>query len=303
MGINIVVNGYYRSGTTFIWNYLKEELVRRGYFCFYEPLNPGLANLILKEQKEKKINKLHGSFLFEDYLKLNEEILYNIFINNPHYNNGFYPRNYLEVEYYLNLFDKIEKEVFLQVNRLHFYLDIIFKKFTKNVIHIIRNPLDVWISIKKAFEVRDFDTILRKILIKITKPYRLQYAFNIKNDFNWIYEKLGYPVNYDSFYIKRLLGNFSAFEMFIVVWIITNYYAIKSIVKNNGLILVYEKIVDNPEYLKNSLENFFKFKFEKDPNVKKGNYNKFNNRLLKRLEKIIDRYKLNYEYQFITNYL
>jgi hypothetical protein len=301
MPIDIVVNGYFRSGTTFIWDYLKNELERYDYLSFYEPLNPDLAILLRKEIKENKKNKLHNKFVFKDYMKLPEEILLKILRDNPNANNiGIISSELLKL--YLDYFHNLEKKVFLQPNRLHFHLDIIFENYTNKVIHIIRHPLDVWLSIEKsAYSL--VENKIKLALHKLAKPFKLKDAFEIDKQYQWIVNRLGYPYNLkDSLYLK-FFNKFNAFEKFVVVWVISNYYAIKTVEQYGGLVIPYEYILDNPKEFKEKVSEFIGIHLEEIPNVKKGNYFKFDKKSEKKLRKVFRNYKIQDESEYINYYL
>jgi hypothetical protein len=301
MPIDIVVNGYFRSGTTFIWDFLKKELEGQNYISLYEPLHSNLSNLILQEKKNKKKNKLHNKILFEDYLKLNEETLYKLIKNNPNANN-FGINSDIELKYYLDIIHNISIPIFLQPNRLHFHLDIIFENYTRNVIHTIRHPLDVWLSIVNAYgKDSSSETLPKKTLRFLLKPFRLKYSFEIEKNFKWIYYKIGYPLNLGESLSTRILNFFNAFEKFVVVWTVSNYYAIKSIKKNNGLLLVYESIICKPDMFINQIGNFLSIDIKGYPNIKKQNYFKFKDSDINKLRNTIDKYKLSEEFTYILN--
>ena len=64
MPINIVINGYFRSGTTYFWNLLRANVK---FPVFYEPLHPQLSLFINRSQG---VDETHGMSLWEEYSKL-----------------------------------------------------------------------------------------------------------------------------------------------------------------------------------------------------------------------------------------
>ena len=211
---------------------------------------------------------------------------------------------YLEIKNYLKIIHQIPQKVFLQLNRLHFHLDLIFENYTNKVIHIIRHPLDVWLSIERAYDIINLD---RPFFIKfartILKPLRMKSQFEIEKNYNWILYKIGYPVNYSRSAKVKYMNKFNAFEKFIVVWTISNYIALQTLVKYNGLIIPYERILIEPDWVRNVISEFIGIHLKEPPNVKKGNYHKFDSKLQKKMLQIVDKYEIQEEFQFCLSFL
>jgi len=301
MPIKIVVNGYFRSGTTFVWDYLRVHLEERVYLCLYEPLHPDLANLIIQYKKGRKFNKLHNKLLFEDYLKLEEKTLNKLLRNNPNAN-PLGINSDIELINYLDLLHSIPQNIFLKPNRLNFHLELIFENYTNKVIHIIRHPLDVWNSIMNAYGKDSIpESNLKKMLRMLMKKWRLVNSFEIEKNYNWIIRKIGYPYNFRDSLSTRVLNKYNAFEKFVVVWTISNYYAIKSIKDYKGLLLVYESIIANPIKFKNDINIFIDLNIKDTPDIKRGNYFKFKDKDLESLRKAIEKYKLYDEFTYVVS--
>jgi len=82
MSIKIVINGYYRSGTSFIGEELRKV---SGYNLYYEPLHPQLSQ-ILKDQSDSNstvTSRLHELDLWRDYSRLEEKDRLRILVNHP----------------------------------------------------------------------------------------------------------------------------------------------------------------------------------------------------------------------------
>ena len=301
MPIDVVVNGYFRSGTTFIWNYLKTELEKKGYLSFYEPLSPDLPLLLRKEIKENKKNYLHDMFVFKDYFSLGEGYLLKIIRDNPNANEIGILSTCL-LKRYLDYFHELEQKVFLQPNRLHFHLDLVFENYTNKVVHIVRHPLDVWLSIRKSSYAL-VESKVKKFIHEFLKPIKLKDAFEIDKQYNWIISKLGYPYNFRDSLSIRILNKFNAFHKFVVVWTISNYYAIKMVKKFGGLVIPYEFILNSPEEFKELLSCFLGVTLQDLPRVRKGNCFKFDGNLVRRFYHILSRYKIEDEFMFIREFI
>ena len=275
MGIKIVVNGYFRSGTTFLWGFLKDSL--KEHSCYYEPLHPDLSNAIRRETYEKKENKIHKSYLWQEYIKLDKEKINEILRNNPNVNlNGI--KNDEEVLNYFNIFDKLKNKTLLQPNRLHFHLDLISKKYNPKIIHVIRHPLDVYLSMNKMY-YNVCDNSGQKILKWILKSIIFQRAsgFNLNKEYNWIIKYTGYPLIKHNNWITKYFNWRDNFGKFLVIWTISNYYAIKA--------------VENIKVNYNT------------PVIKKGNYYKFNPKQIKKVLKSIKKYQIEKEFNYIIKKL
>lgn len=297
MPIEIVVNGYFRSGTTFIWNFLNETFEREGILSFYEPLNPYLALYIRKEDQGQK-NRLHGDFLYRSYSNIENELLLKILRNNPNVSHhGIYNDRVL-IDY-LDIFNNMPQKIFLQPNRLNFHLDLLFGRYTKKIAHVIRHPLDVWLSVKKAIYSSSEDQVIR-IIHRILPLFMFKNSFEIVKQYHWIYNHLGYPYNLRDSLYQSTSNYFNTFEKFVVVWTISNYFALKAINNNGGYLLAYEYLIDYPHVVKKELSQFLGMDLVTFPRVKKQNYRKFDKADKIRFLNTLTKYKLVDEFNYIT---
>lgn len=296
MAIELVVNGYFRSGTTFIWDFLKSTLDESNYLSLYEPLSPEMAIMIRKEKQDYK-NRLHNKFVFKDYLKLDEQDLLNILRNNPNAN-LFGIDSDSSLENYLDIFHTLNEKIFLQPNRMHFHLDLVFENYTKKVIHVIRHPLDVYLSITQgAYKL--VDSKYKRLVHEILKPFFLVKSFEIEKQYQWINLKIGYPYTYKDSINLRVVNKFNTFEKFVVVWVVSNYYALKSIEKNCGLLVVYEDLLVNPNENTHKIASYLELELKDIPNVRKDNYFKFDHKLINKINKVVHKYSLDDEFKYI----
>ncbi|MBT3324410.1 hypothetical protein HN865_04010 [Candidatus Woesearchaeota archaeon] len=295
MTVEIVVNGYYRSGTTLVWNLMKEGI--KNHVSFYEPLHPDLPQVI----NEDKENRIHKYKLWQEYLKLKPVVLDKLFRCHPNLGKNTIDRD-SELKEYFDIYHNMNEKIILQTNRSHFFLDLIKKEYNPKVVHIIRHPIDVYSSMTKMYldvEINYLKKGLKKSLFSVA--FKKASGFDLEKEYNWIYQHLGYPKNaYTDWKIKHL-NKISNFERFMVVWIISNYYALKSIERNKGLLLSYEEILTKKGIER--LEKFLKIKVDKKTKLKKENYYKFNNNKLKNMKKVIDKFQLNEEWNYINKSL
>ncbi len=306
MGIKIVVNGYFRSGTSFIWNFLKKSLPN-DFICFYEPLQLEIATAIQREKTNKTKDKLINQFLWQEYINLGEYQLHKLLRNHPSAtNDGIL--NEKALEGYFDEINKLYSNILLQPNRLHFFLDFFKKRYNSKIIHVVRHPLDVYLSIinvdKTIYEnskrKNKIKYYLGRVIKKVPSIRTRLGEFEVEKDYLWIRRHVGLPYIQQDSWKMKYLNYQSYFEKMIIVWIFANYYAIKTINEENGYLLVYEELIKEPSKVAKDLEKYLEIKIEQIPKVKSGNSFKFKNKELKKLKKVIAKYKLEEYFEYIN---
>lgn len=291
MSIKIVLNGYFRSGTTFLGSYLKECF--KHYKYMYEPLHRNLPYEVRKEAQNKAKNVLHDKFLYTDYQTLDESLLLKLYINRSNWEGIGTTSHPFLLKEYLKVFDSCPSDFTLKINRGSFFLDMINESFHPKIIHVIRHPLDVLASIENAY-FRDNISLPKSIIRRIFKPFVFHKAFGIKDDFNWISRHFGVPVDQQNSWRKKYLERTDYFGKFVVVWTLSNYWALKQLKGFNGLLLPYEFVLTNPEKAKNQIGKYLGPLSEKAAfgvlNVNRGNYRKHS---IKQLQKFVNCAKEN----------
>ncbi len=284
--IKLIVNGYYRSGSTLLFKML--ELANPKTLVLYEPLHPEIFFSFMRFGPNY-IEPLHNYTIYRCYFKLSKFKL----IKQLHYKIGF---NYFDWnKYTTSFFDaihNINKPTILQLNRGHFILYNMYQRYKCRFIHVIRNPLDEWLSfisptimnkkielticgirlpslLKTIFKVHElpyiWKMIKRKIQLRKTGPFYLDLEFElIKNKF------------------KLKLTPRDRFDKFILLWTIINKSAIAQVNRTRyGMYVWYENIVLKKNEL-NKLEKFSNFKFKtKEIQVYNKSIFKFDMELLK----------------------
>ncbi|MFK7779650.1 MAG: sulfotransferase domain-containing protein [Candidatus Gracilibacteria bacterium] len=286
MALKLIVNGYFRSGTSIVWKILKDS--NNDYTVFYEPCHEALFDLVSDyEKSSNKKNTLHGMDIWEEYTK-NPDFFNKLRFIHPNILKPV-PVNYSKIKNYVNAFNELDENTILQTNRWHLFLDFLGKDFDCEIIHIIRNPIDVYNSIiNKAFEKNQY---IKKIIYK-------NRSFNI----NIWYQELSkfYPELYQNRLYNSKYNLLFPFEMFIVVWVLTNYYALLKLNKRN--IIIYEKLLYSPDEYKKKIEKLgFKFEYKKILKENKKEIEKWeqieNN---KEIKHIVKKFCLQDKYDFIV---
>ncbi|XOF33708.1 MAG: hypothetical protein ACL93V_17225 [Candidatus Electrothrix sp. YB6] len=218
----IIINGYFRSGTTIIWHLIKHSNKNRLFL--YEPCHQDICDKILHSSKDA--HPIHGIKLWEDYSFLSDEII-NIFM--CHRGDSFFP-NYSFFSLLTNILSEQPDFIGYQTNRCHFILKDFAKDKNFIPIHIIRNPVSVWNSminfkIKSGvfpFLERAKFFLFKKNLFNINDQLKEILDFHVKKDFSCIERE-------------------SAFMSFIFIWLICNAYSIEQCNSYGGKVFFFQK--------------------------------------------------------------
>jgi len=269
--IKFILNGSFRSGTTLVWKIMRES--NPGMYVFCEPLHNNLFKEIYREQVLKQYG--HGFSTTSEYLQVGDEFLKHLRQFHPVIGNEVYTFKIDDVTRYLKIYDSLDKPVILQPNRMHFIISDIAHAFNCKVAHIIRHPLDIFLSVMFSSPKLKY---LRKLLginpylfrlIRNPNPYFLDEQF----EFMLRYFGVGqmWKVAYDKYFLPKHYY----LQRFIICWTISNWYAVNEIDKANGLIARYEDIVSGENTLQR-LENYSGVRFDpKKVNIHKKSIAKY----------------------------
>jgi len=242
MAIQLVINGYFRSGTSIVWKALKEANPKIS--VFYEPCNGDLLKHIDQTKNNHEENKLHGMFLWDEYL-YDIELLDKIRLTHPNPGQTF-PNSISDFEKYIDVYNQSDKTSILQSNRWHFFLHHISERTGCKIIHIIRNPFNVFNStISRHLSTKG---MLKCTLEKALMPLINGKIFELDQMFQYLYNK--YERTITPMYGKQWWQKirWSMFEKFVFVWTISNFEAIEQVKKTGGTILIYELMEKDPSY-------------------------------------------------------
>jgi len=233
MSIKLIVNGFFRSGTTIFWEIINRSNV--GVQSFYEPFHPNLEKLIV-DSRDGEVNSLHGLNLWDAYCKLNPTVLQSVLSLNPNRGKHSFPDDDKAILQYLDLYHSFDFDVVLQPNRLHFKLDLVAETYGSKIIHIVRNPLCVWESVCR-------------ISIEFAKFSKIRKHFGTLNTLRAFDQRKIYTHLIDKFELssstKYKLCSFRPFYVFVFNWVSANYFAIKSIESVNGLVIDFDAFLKN----------------------------------------------------------
>lgn len=285
MAIKFLINGFFRSGTTFLFNQVKEQLPENT--CFYEPCYPKLGLVVEHhKQSEQKTDRLHGSSLWSEYAELLDSDFINLLRNHPNTkNNGI--ANDASLFKYLDLFNNLDKSLVLQTNRYHMYLGAIQAKYAIPVVHIIRNPIDVYFSMIKSYSKRSVG--IKKYIRKVIFPFTSKNYFGQESELKFNIEKLGLPTVFYDNWRFRYFKKISFKETVYINWVLGNYAALTS--KDTILIVFYENLIAQTEIESKRISKHINSNIDIE-NVKlpQNTYNKSFE--IEYFNSIIDKYKL-----------
>ncbi len=256
MALKFIFNGYFRSGTTFVWSVLKQN--NHDYNVYYEPLHPKLFGYYLSC---KNIDlSLHGLDVWTDYRELPVNNLQKM-REKQILTRGIYPQSTNALYDYLDVFDQIPENVILQTNRLHYFYKEICAKYQVMIFHIIRNPLDIYGSIKKRYiQTRTKKQLLRAYILRLR--YRIDYKsliWKAKDNLDYLFEHFETPPLWgNKSWQKRVLAN--GFKTQFLSWFYANDFAMKNL-KGCGYAIKYEDILMCPKKIRYFIEEKSRLSF------------------------------------------
>lgn len=292
MAVKVILNGYFRSGTSFLYKALKSNL--KNHVSFYEPLHHRLG-LIINTTIEGDIDDVHQQRITDEYHRLSFDAKKKLLLNHPNTTlNGIQGERALLD--YISLYNDMKSNVFLQTNRMHFYLDVVREEYDAKVIHIVRHPLDVYNSMKNtSFRDTGFKRFIEKF-------FKIRNMYELEKDFYWCLRHTGKPKGYYHSWKIRFFDSKFSFKKFVAVWIIANYYAIKTL-EEKGLVCAYEKILENPDKEFKRISDYLGVSDFQSPDVKKGNCYKFSKKQADKFIKTTKEMGLEAELAYITKNL
>lgn len=233
---SIFIAGSMRSGTTFLLEML-ESIIK--YRLIFEPLS----------YRAKIFNEFHHQYYYNIEKKSTELIP---FVPSLENNNDFFRKKLVLCfkGYFSNEYLRRNRKYFFTTKtivksvRSNLILDDIFNNITKNVILILRDPLDIWKSLAYMKNTRD-------ILVhdEYLKMYQESGVFNKFTELNGLF-KIKFP------------KQFAEFRNFIVIWIIQNYIPLRQMEIDTSFkphIIYYKDLIKNPVIAINNILLFLNF--------------------------------------------
>jgi len=286
MSKNILINGFPRSGTTYLAVQLNKNFPKK---VLMEPLYLDLGREIKTNLRGKPSllfeiahKKLTEKFLFRNYYENFGDKIFEIIIKyHPSLDHDSVFFDIQKLKTYLMFF----KDFHIKETKLHFYLNEDFITDNWDVYVIIRHPIDTFISYIKAF--LNF-RLLRKVLHFEHFPILSKIVRRL--DISDRFIKCNWHKILNAYVDVRLNPTKLTYKhKFLLVWIVLNYFAVKAIPAKK--IVIY----DNPKTYK-------RLPFElKDP-LRITIYPKARENLAYEFEKIAKELGLEEEYNYLLKF-
>ncbi len=236
MAIRWIINGYFRSGTTFLWDRF-HRATKGGVLCLYEPLHPDLHVFLENDGQDKSGRRLHHLDLWSDYLRIPPGKRQQLLKCHPN-RSGNCNWSWRELADYLEILHSLDKDVLIQANRLHYHLINVIELTGARVVHLVRNPVDVFHSIRNAYFTNAGQ--FRGFARRLAYPFRGNHAFETVH---WMNRAINVFPQISTALKNRPKG---LLPCFVPAWIGANHSAIQSVYSQRGMVCVYEELLLNP---------------------------------------------------------
>jgi hypothetical protein len=240
MSLKLLVNGFFRSGTTIFWKILRDS--NPSMSVFYEPCHEQILDNLKKFRQEPFDDEVQGFKVWDEYMTV-AGLIEIIGANHPNLGRGnIFPEKADDVIAYANIYDQLDKDCVLQTNRWSFCVEQIGKAYDCRVIHIIRNPFDVYSSMQRVYMGQG--SAFKRMIKNVFNPFFAGRAYGITDMYKFAIRKFdqdyGGLDDSSGFAVKE-----SAFNMFLIVWTLSNFHAIKGLEAIGETVVVYEKLISD----------------------------------------------------------
>lgn len=256
MSIKLLVNGFFRSGTTIVWKIFRDS--NPGIVSFYEPCHEEIMSRLDSFAKEPFTDTLHNVSVWDEYFEV-AGLIDQIRQNHPNTGKGnIFPCEARDVVNYAKVYDALDGDVILQTNRWALFMEDIHKALGTPIMHITRNPLDVYRSMQNVYFTQG--SLAKNLIKKNFKNHFAKKAFGILNMYEYVSRRFSRPARKRRTKLETEF-NSVAFDMFFIVWSISNYYAIKAMDNGKGTALTYETMLKYPFETQKTIEEKFGLAF------------------------------------------
>lgn len=288
MPISLIINGYFRSGTSMLYNMVRQS--NSDLVTLYEPMYTQIFRDALNTKPKT-----------DCYQTLEQETLRQLRKRQP--------REYIGTSFqkWIPFFDVIHavpQQVFLQMNRAFLLLRDLQQRYGCRCVQVIRNPADVYMSslrsprhittagklesIRNIFRQKRFDDMWYVL------RYTLHFARNFQNYHHYscrgIYRQLRKAGLVDT-------HTDSLMEMLLFNWITLNHRAIKQMraMGDDTMSVFYEDLLIDPQTQFSRLQQFTgqRFGWEYEA-LKRNNMNKYDTKTKNSMVESIRKYGLSH---------
>jgi hypothetical protein len=231
--LRFVVNGYFRSGTTVVW-----DIIRRcnpDLVCLYEPCHENLG--VHLDHDRGVADPLHGADLWADYRRLTDAHIVGNLVAQRRDLVPRYPLDAGDVSEYVSMLHAEPRQMMAKVNRWHFVLGELQSRFGYQTVHVIRRPQAVFDSMRNAYR-RQGSRLAQLVKRTGLVDHR---AFNLRRYYDGVAERanaLGWE--------RPARTGVGDFEAFLATWLLANLAACQSVHDGGGLLFSYERLLRDP---------------------------------------------------------
>jgi len=290
MSIRWIVNGYFRSGTTLLWDLCRKALPENG-LALYEPLHPDLPTYASNAGCGP--DPLHGKDLWTDYKRIPREQLRQVFACHPNRDRAVaWSQNALWD--YLDRYHELPYPILLQTNRLHYELAEAGARYGAKVVHIMRHPLAVFRSIRRIYlgAVDGWRRAIRTVLY----PFTATHAFETRGFCRKALARMRTQ-------IETCPWNPGLLHAFVPAWVVANSVALNIQEEANGMVLLYDELVSQPDVFADLLGNHLALPLRADPDQIMPLVTRANNRETDRWHTLVTRWGLGAEMDEINRFV
>jgi hypothetical protein len=202
------------------------------------------------------VDRLHGQNLWSDYLRIPPLDLPKIVSRHPNRDrrvqwdgDGLFR--------YLDGYNDLSVPIMLQTNRLHHELGLVADRYDARLIHVIRNPMSVFYSIRRSY----FSSVglARRLARVVSYPFFGGRAFETNGFAERAIRNAGLK--------PPLASHFGLLARFVPAWVQANVAAIRAVRERGGTIVVYEKLVREPVETAAALREYLGIPVRIDPGL------------------------------------
>lgn len=254
MAVRLILNGFFRSGTTMLWSGIRAD--NPGLLAFYEPFNDRLIRSVEAYRRTGEAHWSHGEHLWQDYLAV-PGCLDSICTANQGAL-GALPSGTQAVSI-IRRFHSLGRDCIVKDNRLQFVVGDLVEALGCPVAHIVRNPLTVYRSMQ-AFYRRDGAKGI-VVLKRLLGPVISHRAFNLHGMYRCIRARAGRSGNAARFPPLAAMW-MRPFDVFLVVWAVSNSHAVLAVARHGGLVMEYGHLLTHGEEFRGELERRSGLRFD-----------------------------------------
>ncbi len=250
MPVVAIFDGFFRSGTTLVWNILKQS--NPDCLVFYEPLKPTLFAEI--EAYQAKVHPLHQLRLFDEYHRCGPGFMHQLQTAHKRYWQNRTPENLCR---YLALFHALPDRVVLQTNRLGPYFPEVAAALAPQLYFLIRNLEDVLRSMTTFIDTvytrqeKSWKQRISRGLCRLRNIHPEAMRFGGLPLIESIHDRCGIPKQWTDRAYRRSIAR-DPVQVFVLAWVAYNYAALQASGRLQG-VLAYEDLVRSPERFRDCL--------------------------------------------------